>query len=93
MKSDDRELRLRSHFGFMMVWTGLTIGIVGHLAGILLGAMVTAAGPLPGFAPGDSSQAVVQIGAHILVGIAVRLALIQSHLGDDRCPDGYPGDE
>jgi hypothetical protein len=92
MKSDDHELRLRSHFGFMLVWTGLTIRIVGHPLGILLGAMLKAAGSLLGFAPGDSSQARAD-GAHILVGTAVLRGLIQSHLGDDRCPDGSPGGE
>lgn len=93
MESDNRELRLRSHFGFMMVWTALTIGLFGYLAGILLDAMCQAAGPWFGFTPGESSLVVVQMAGHILVGIAVLVALIQSYLDPDRFPDAHPADQ
>lgn len=93
MESDDRELRLRDNFGFMMVWTALTIGVFGYLLGIVLGTVVAAAGILFGFAPGDSGQLAVQIAGHVLVGFGVVLALVQSYLGPDRLPDAYPGDE
>ena len=92
MESDDRELRLRSQFGFMMVWTALTIGVFGYLAGVLLDAMFQAAGPFFGFAHGERSQAVVQISGHVLVGFGVLLTLVQSYLGHDRLPDAVRGD-
>jgi hypothetical protein len=93
MESDGRELRLRSNFGFMMVWTALTIAILGYLAGLLLDAMCTAAGLFLGFAADQSSRAAVQIAGHILVGIAVLVGLIQSYLDHEQPPDAYPGDE
>lgn len=93
MESDGRELRLRSNFGFMMIWTTLTIAVMGYLVGLLLDAMGAAAGLFLGFAPDQSSHGAVQIAGHILVGIAVLVGLIQSYLDHEQLPDAYPGDE
>ncbi|MGZ8253213.1 MAG: hypothetical protein ACXWVT_00045 [Burkholderiaceae bacterium] len=86
MRSDDRELRLRSNFGFMMVWTALTIAIIGYLLGILLEAAFGAAGFVFGFASAEWGQS-VQAAGHVLVGMAVVLGIVQSYLAPDGLPD------
>lgn len=93
MESDGQELRLRSNFGFMMVWTALTIAIMGYVAGLLLDAMCAAAGFFLGVPADPSTRAAVQIAGHVLVGIAVLVGLIQSYLDHDQLPIAYPGDE
>ena len=87
MESDDRELRLRNHFGFMMVWTALTIGILGYALGILLEAGAAAAGLHFGFALGEASQATVEVAGHVIVGVIVVLGLVQTYLAPDGLPD------
>lgn len=93
MGSDDRELRLRANFGFMMVWTALTIGILGYLLGIVLTSVAAAAGPLFGLALGESGRTAFQAAGHILVGMAVAAGLIQSYLAPHALPDASTGDE
>ena len=85
MKSDDREQRLRSSFGFMMIWTALTIGIVGFLLGIVLHAVTAAASVVFGFAPGESSVAAAEIAGHVIVGIMVLIRIVQTYLRPTAC--------
>ena len=87
METDDREQRLRSSFGFMMIWTALTIGVVGFLLGALLHAVVAAAGLVLGFTPGETGIATVNIAGHVIVGIVVLVRIVQTYLAPGGLPD------
>lgn len=85
-------MRLRSNFPVLMIWTALAIGPFGYLLGIVLKAVLfhTAAFLLAG-APSESSGAVAEITAHVLVGIVVLIAIVRAYLAP--LPDSPVNDE
>ena len=93
MESDDREQRLRSSFGLMMIWTALAIGIIGFLLGALLHTVFAAAGFVLGFTPGESGVATVNIAGHVIVGIMVLIRIVQTYMSPGGLPVEYPSEK
>jgi hypothetical protein len=80
METDHREQRLRDHFGFMMLWTAVAIGVFGFVLGDLLGAAFTASGFVYGFTLSESTIAAVRISGHATVGLIVLIGIVKAYL-------------
>lgn len=80
MHVDPREQRLRSAFGFMMVWTAVAVWVLGGLLGRVLAQAYGGAALALGHAPGESSATALNFAGHVVVGAVVIVAIVRAYL-------------
>ena len=91
MDDDAREERLRGRFGFLLVWTTVTIGVVGFLLGNVLLAVYTGTVFFLGLAPSRVVESALPIAGHLIVGLVVIVGVVQSYWVDGRLPQRKDG--